>query len=227
MKTLVVIGGSKGVGFEIVKSSLETYYVISISRSKSNLYHPNLTQIECDILVDELPIIREVNMLVYCIGTINLKPFNKLKLSDFNTEFDVNVVGAIKVIQFYLPQLKISNLPSILLFSSVAAKIGMPFHSSISVSKSALEGLVKSLAAEFAPLIRVNAISPTIIDTTLAQHLLRNAQSQENMIQRHPLKKYLNAKEVADMALFLLSEKSASISGQIIEMDCGLSNLKI
>jgi NAD(P)-dependent dehydrogenase (short-subunit alcohol dehydrogenase family) len=105
--------------------------------------------------------------------------------------------------------------------------MGMPFHASISIAKAGVEGLVKSLGAEFAPTIRINAIAPTVTDTTLASHLLRNETAVENMIQRHPLKKFLNTQEVAEMAAVLLSDKAASISGQIIEMDCGLVTFKL
>jgi NAD(P)-dependent dehydrogenase (short-subunit alcohol dehydrogenase family) len=150
-----------------------------------------------------------------------------LKLEDFSSEFEINVLGAIKVIQKYLPQLKAGNNPSILLFSTVAAKLGMPFHASIAVAKSGVEGLVKSLGAEFASLIRINAIAPTLTNTDLAAHLLRNETAVDNMIQRHPLKKILQPNEVADMADFLLSEKSKSISGQLFELDCGIVSFKI
>jgi len=204
MKTIVVVGGSKGIGLAIVKEFAEYSNVISISRNKSDFEHSNLTQIEVDVLA-----------------------FNRLKTSDFQLDFEVNVLGAVKTIQHFLPQLKLGINPSVLLFSSVAAKMGMPFHASISIAKAGIEGLVKSLGAEFAPTIRINAIAPTVTDTTLAAHLLRNETAVENMIQRHPLKKFLNTKEVADMAAFLLSDKAASISGQIIEMDCGLVTFKL
>jgi len=122
---------------------------------------------------------------------------------------------------------KKGNKPSILLFSTVAAKLGMPFHASIAAAKSAVEGVTKSLGAELAPLIRVNAIAPTVTDTELASKLLRNERMIENIRERHPLKKYLDPKEVADLATFLISEKAQSISGQIFELDCGIVTFKI
>ncbi len=227
MKTIVVVGGSKGIGLAIVKEFVANSNVISLSRTKSDFEHPHLTQIEVDVLNHELPSFESVDQLVYCLGSINLKPFNRLKTSDFQLDFEVNVLGAVKTIQHFLPQLKQGINPSILLFSSVAAKMGMPFHTSISIAKAGIEGLVKSFGAEFAPTIRINAIAPTVTDTTLASHLLRNETAVENMIQRHPLKKFLNTKEVAEMAAVLLSDKAASISGQIIEMDCGLVTFKL
>ena len=142
-------------------------------------------------------------------------------------DFEINVIGAVKAIQHYLPSLKTGNNPSVLLFSSVAAKLGMPFHASIAAAKSAVEGVAKSLGAELAPLIRVNAIAPTVTNTDLASKLLRNERMIENIKERHPLKKYLDPKEVADLATFLISNKASSISGQIFELDCGIVSFKI
>ena len=227
MKTIVIIGGSKGVGEAILRSQLNTHKVINISRSKPSIIHENLLHYNCDILVDELPDLNEVDSLIYCPGSINLKPFLRLKIEEYQSDFEINFLGAVKAIQKYLPQLKQSNKSTILLFSTVATKLGMPFHASIASAKSAVEGLVKSLGAELAPKIRINAIAPTITNTTLAEKLLRNDAMKEAIAERHPLKKYLIPQEVADMADFLISEKSGSMSGQIISLDCGIVTFKI
>ena len=227
MKTIVVIGGSKGIGLSIVKLLTPSHKVISISRSVSNIEHENLTHYSVDVLSGELPDISEVDGLVYCPGSINLKPISRLKIEDFRNDFEINVIGAVKVIQKYARVMKDSQHPSIVLFSTVAVKLGMPFHASIATAKAGVEGLVKSLGAEFAPKIRINAIAPTVTDTELAAKLLRNERMIENITERHPLKKFLSPDEVAEMALFLLSHKTASMSGQILEMDCGIVNFKI
>ena len=227
MKTIVVIGGSKGIGLSIVKLLTPSHKVISISRSVSNIEHENLTHYSVDVLSEELPDISEVDGLVYCPGSINLKPISRLKIEDFRNDFEINVIGAVKVIQKYARVMKDSQHPSIVLFSTVAVKLGMPFHASIATAKAGVEGLVKSLGAEFAPKIRINAIAPTVTDTELATKLLRNERMIENITERHPLKKFLSPDEVAEMALFLLSHKTASMSGQILEMDCGIVNFKI
>lgn len=227
MNKILVIGGSKGIGNAIIKAVINTNLVINISRSAPLLSHTNLTHVNCDILIDDLPKIEDIDTLIYCPGSINLKPISRLKLNDFREDFEINVIGAVKAIQHYLPSLKKSNKPSILLFSTVAAKLGMPFHASVAAAKSAVEGLTKSLGAELAPLIRVNAIAPTVTDTDLASKLLRNERLKENITERHPLKKYLDPKEVADLATFLISEKANSISGQIFELDCGIVSFKI
>ncbi len=227
MKTIVVIGGSKGIGNAIVKTLVDTHKVINISRSTPEFTHENLKHHSCDVLSDELPEIEAMDGLVYCPGSINLKPFARLSVDDFKEDFEINVLGAVKSIQTYLDVLKKGNQPSILLFSTVACKLGMPYHASIATSKSGVEGLVKSLGAELAPNLRINAIAPTVTDTDLASKLLRNEKMIENMTERHPLKKFLNPEEVAGMAAFLLSNSAASISGQVFEMDCGIVTFKI
>ncbi|MBU2928673.1 SDR family NAD(P)-dependent oxidoreductase [Winogradskyella psychrotolerans] len=228
MKRLIIIGGSKGIGKAIISSLLSSYdEIVNISRTSPEESHPNLKHFDCDILVDALPKIDQADGLVYCPGSINLKPINRLSVDDFKNDFDINVIGAVKAIQTYLPALKNGSKPSIVLFSTVAAKLGMPFHASVAASKSAIEGLTKSLGAELAPNIRINAIAPTVTNTELASKLLRNERMIDNMNERHPLKKYLQPEEVADMAGFLLSEKAASMSGQIFEMDCGIVSFKL
>ncbi|MDH7914283.1 SDR family oxidoreductase [Winogradskyella sp. SYSU M77433] len=228
MKSIIVIGGSKGIGKALISSLLSSYdNIINISRTEPEISSGNVTHYACDILTDDLPDIESVDGLVYCPGSINLKPINRLSIEDFKDDFNINVIGAVKAVQKYLPALKKGNNPSIVMFSTVAAKLGMPFHASVAASKSAIEGLTKSLGAELAPTVRVNAIAPTVTDTELASKLLRNDSMIEKMNERHPLKKFLQPEEVADMASFLLSDKAASLSGQIFEMDCGIVSFKL
>ncbi|MBT8245163.1 MAG: SDR family oxidoreductase [Winogradskyella sp.] len=227
MGKYLIVGGSKGIGNAIVNTLLVNHEVINISRSQPENSHNNLTHYNCDVINDELPEIENADGLVYCPGSINLKPINRLSIDDFKNDFEINVLGAVKTIQKYLPILKNGTNPSVVFFSTVASDMGMPFHSSVAASKSAVEGLTKSLGAELAPTVRVNAIAPTVTDTELASKLLRNDRMVENMKERHPLKKYLQPQEVADMATFLLSDKAASLSGQVFKMDCGITSLKI
>lgn len=227
MRKILVIGGSKGIGKAIIESLINENSIVNLSRTSPQLSHANLTHFSCDILTDSLPEIKDIDSLIYCPGSINLKPISRLKLDDFRDDFEINVIGAVKAIQQYLPSLKKGNNPSILLFSTVAAKLGMPFHASVAAAKSAVEGLTKSLGAELAPLVRVNAIAPTVTDTDLAAKLLRNERLIESIKERHPLKKYLAPNEVADLASFLISDKANSISGQVFELDCGIVSFKI
>jgi len=227
MKNIVIIGGSKGIGNAILLQQLETNCVYNISRNPPEISHPNLKHYSMDVLQDTLPEIESIDTLIYCPGSINLKPIANLSIDDFRNDFEINVIGAIKCIQQYLPQLKKGNHPSVLLFSTVAAKLGMPFHASIATAKAGVEGMVKSLGAELASSVRINAIAPTITETSLSANILRNDRMKENMVERHPMKGYLKANEVAEMADFLISEKAKSISGQIFEMDYGIVTFKI
>jgi 3-oxoacyl-[acyl-carrier protein] reductase len=227
MKKIIIIGGSKGIGKAITESLLSKHQIVNISRTSPEIQHSNLTHLYCDVLSDELPQIEEADGLIYCPGSINLKPFNRLSVDDFRTDFEINVIGAVKCIQAYTKALAKSESASVVLFSTVATKLGMPFHASVATAKSAVEGLTKSVAADLAPKIRVNAIAPTITNTELAAKFLRNERMIEITIQRHPLKKYLEPSEVAAMAEYLISDVSKSISGQIFNLDCGIVSLKL
>ncbi|MFZ3565137.1 SDR family NAD(P)-dependent oxidoreductase [Tenacibaculum finnmarkense] len=225
MKKIVVVGGSSGIGKAIVNKLKDTHQIINISRTAPE-EHENVTHYSCDVLNDELPVLEDINGLVYCPGSINLKSFTRLKVADFKTDFEINVIGAINTLKAYETSLAKNN-GSVVLFSTVASALGMPFHASIATSKSAVEGLTKSLAAEYATKIRFNAIAPTVTDTPLAKRLLRNEKQQESMQDRHPLKKYLTPQEVAGLASYLLSDESGAITGQIIPMDAGIVSVKL
>ena len=227
MKNIVIIGGSKGIGSAILLQQLENNLVYNISRNAPEITHPNLKHFSVDVLKEALPEIEAIDTLIYCPGSINLKPIGSLSIDDFKNDFEINVIGAVKAIQKYLPVLRNGTDPSIVLFSTVAAKLGMPFHASIATAKAGVEGLVKSLGAELASVVRINAIAPTITETSLAAGILRNDRMKENMIERHPMKGYLKPAEVANMAHFLISENAKSISGQIFEMDYGIVTFKI
>ena len=218
-KRVLIVGGNTGIGAALNEQLLaEGVETILISRNQGGV----------DVLDDEpnFPVIDgAIDALVYCPGSINLKPFRGLKISDFQHDMDVNYFGAVKTIKNYLPNLKESKDASIVLFSTVAVQKGMPFHSSIAGAKGAVEGLTRALAAELAPSIRVNCVAPSLTDTPLAEKLLRNEKQREGAEQRHPLKAIGAAADVAHMANFLISDKARWMSGQIIGVDGGMSSL--
>ena len=226
MRHILIIGGTKGIGKAIIDLLIEENKITCMSRNVSDYNHKNYNHIQLDATLDNFPDLEKIDSLVYCPGSINLKPISTLSIEDFRNDFELNVIGAVKSIKKYLHHLKKGVNPSILLFSTVATKLGMPYHASVSASKSAIDGIVKTLGAELAPKIRINAIAPTITNTELASKILRNEKVIENMIERHPLKKILSANEVAKMAKFLISEDGSSISGQIINMDAGIVSFK-
>lgn len=226
MKNIVIIGGTKGIGKAIVSEVVDNNNVVCLSRNQTDFSHDNYTFHNFDALVDDYPDFDSVDCLIYCPGSINLKPISTLSLDDFRNDFELNVIGAVRAIKKYLNLLKKSESASILLFSTVATKLGMPYHASVSVAKSGIDGLVKTLGSELAPKVRINAIAPTITNTELASKILRNDKVIENMVERHPLKKILSSSEVAKMASFLISEDASSISGQIFNMDAGIVSFK-
>lgn len=229
-KHYLIVGGSSGIGLQLVKNlSSEGHSVTVLSRTKEDLNTiENVTHVEYDVTSDESPDLNldTLDGFAYCPGTINLKPFARLKQSDFLSDFHINVMGGIKLLQEVLPVLKKSDNSSVVFFSTVAVQQGMGFHSSVAASKGALEGLTRSLAAELAPNIRVNCIAPSVTDTPLASRLLSSDEKKEASGKRHALNRVGTTEDIANMASFLLSDKSGWMTGQIIGVDGGMSTLR-
>jgi NAD(P)-dependent dehydrogenase (short-subunit alcohol dehydrogenase family) len=226
MKRFLIVGASSGIGKGIKERLMrEGHQVITIGRS----FTETSTFLQYDIMSDApFPSIEgNLDGIVYCPGSINLKPFRALKPEDFLQDFQLNVMGAIKTLQAYLKNLQGSANASVVLFSTVAVQSGMPFHSSIAASKGAIEGLTRSLAAEMAPKIRCNALAPSLTLTPLADRLTNSPEKLEAAANRHPLKRIGNIDDLAAIATFLLSDESSWITGQVIHVDGGLSSLKL
>ena len=168
--------------------------------------------------------ISEVKGIAYCVGSIDLKPFKIVKMDDFQKCMKLNLYSAVEIIQTYQDSLK-NNKGSIILFSTVAAQRGFANHSIIASTKAAIEGLSVSLAAEFAPNIRVNCIAPSLTNSKISQQLLKNTIMAEGIAKAHPMKRIGEGKDVAAMAKFLLTEESSWITGQIIGVDGGRSSI--
>ena len=232
MKKYIIIGASSGIGKEIIKKLLARDYHVAgtYHNNPPDIEHPNLDLHHLDVLSNpvELPEIEgPVDGVAYLPGAINLKPFHRLSPESFMADYELQVLGAVKVIQKLLPALKSAEKASIVLFSTVAVQNGFNFHSQVSASKGAIEGLTRALAAELAPGIRVNAIAPSLTDTPLAGRLLENDAKKSANAERHPLKRIGNPEDIAAMAAFLLDEESSWISGQVISVDGGMSRLKL
>ena len=230
MKNILLIGGSYGIGLAIAKELENKNNIFIASRTSEGLENLNVTHIPFDVLRDNLDtnLLPEViDGIVYCPGSINLRPFRGLKLETFESDMQINFFSMVRVIQSILPQLSASKQSSIVLFSSVAVSMGMPFHTSVAAAKGAIEGFAKALAAEYAPKIRVNVIAPSLTNTPLADKFLNNETKQEKSADRHPLKRFGQPEDLAKIACFLLGENSSWISGQIMHVDGGLSTLLI
>jgi 3-oxoacyl-[acyl-carrier protein] reductase len=232
MKSYLIAGGSSGIGLALVKKlSAEGHQVVVVSRTGGSLDGlPGVTHLPKNLLEDDLSesdLPAVLDGLVYCPGSINLKPFRSLKPEAFIEDFQINVLGAVKVLQASQKALKAAESPAVVLFSTVAVGQGMPFHASIAAAKGAVEGLTRSLAAEWAPAIRVNCIAPSLTDTPLAARLLSSDEKKETAGARHPLKRVGTPEEIAALTRFLLSDDSRWMTGQVIGMDGGMSSLKI
>jgi 3-oxoacyl-[acyl-carrier protein] reductase len=230
MKNILLIGGSYGIGLALAKELQSSNNVFVASRTNEELANLKVTHIPFDVLSDTLDTSKlpeVIDGLVYLPGSINLRPFKGLKIEAFENDLQINFIGMVKVIQALLPNLTASNQSSIVLFSSVAASMGMPFHTSVAASKGAIEGFTKALAAEYAPKIRVNVIAPSLTDTPLADKFLNNDVKKEKSSERHPLKRFGQPEDIAQMASFLLSENSSWMSGQILHVDGGMSTLLV
>jgi 3-oxoacyl-[acyl-carrier protein] reductase len=227
----LVIGGSAGVGLEIVRELRSRGDVVhAASRTQGGLADfPGVSWQPYDVTDREavLALPDRLDGIVYCPGTIQLKPFQRLTDDDFLGDFEVNFLGAVRVIRLAHAALKRSGAGSIVLFSTVAAGMGLPYHSGIASAKGALEGLSRTLAAEFAPAIRVNCLALSLTDTPLAGSLLSSEEKRRASAERHPLKRVGCPAEVAKAAAFLLGPDSGFITGQVMKIDGGLSTLKL
>ncbi|MDT0621293.1 SDR family NAD(P)-dependent oxidoreductase [Croceitalea vernalis] len=227
-KNILLIGGSHGIGFEMAKALHSNYTVYIASRTNEELYSLDVNYISFDATtetLDESQLPEELHGFAYCPGSINLKPLKMLSIDVFKEEMELNFFSLVKVVKTIMPRMAQDS--SMVFFSTVAVSTGMPFHTSVAAAKGAIEGFAKSLAAEFAPKVRVNCIAPSLVDTPLAGRLLNNDKKREMMSQRHPLKRVGNAEDIANIAVFLLSEKSTWMTGQIVGVDGGMSTLNV
>ena len=231
MQKYLIIGASSGIGQQLAIQLAESgkQVIATFNKNEPSFENPHIRFHHLNVLeethsIDFLP--DELAGFVYCPGSINLRPFERIKPVDFESDYKLQVTGAIKLLQIVLPGLKKSANASIVFFSTVAVQTGLPYHAQVAASKGALEGLTRSLAAEYAPKIRVNCIAPSLTDTPLAASLLNNEQKKEANSLRHPLKRIGTTKDIANMAAFLLSEKASWITGQILHIDGGMSSIK-
>ena len=230
-KNILIIGASSGIGHALALN-LQAQGATLFTAGRRQPEGVQSTHMMWDIMtqpaaeaLNQLPDV--LHGLVYAPGSINLKPFQRLSVDDYRNDLEINVLGAVAAVHAAYASLKKSKGASIVLFSTVAAKLGMSLHSSVSVAKSAVEGLTKALAAEFAPYnMRVNAVAPSLTDTPLAGFLLEGETRRDAANKRHPLNRVGTPEDIAGMAAYLLSDQASWITGQIIGVDGGMGSLK-
>lgn len=228
-KHIAIIGGTSGIGRATIDYLKSKGYVLHVAcRSPERLADSGISaQVFEANAPGSLVWPEKLDGLVYFPGTIQLKPFHRLTAEDFQKDFQINLFGAVAALQSALPALKASGNASVVLFSTVAVSQGLPMHASIASAKGAVEGLTRSLAAEWAPVIRVNAIAPSLTDTPLAAALLNSDLKKEAAAKRHPLQRIGSSAEFSEIVEFLLSDAARFMSGQIIHVDGGLSSIKL
>ena len=225
---MLLIGGSTGTGLELIKRLSEKGCRLHVLSRNSEAFvgMPQVTPYPFDITDADssFPEIADaLHGLVYLPGTIQLKPFRGLKPEHFQQDLDINFMGLVKTLQHYLKPLKKSKNASVVAFSTVAVQTGMAYHASVAAAKGAVEGLVRSLAAELAPEIRVNAIAPSLTETQMGQPFLNTESKRQNAENRHPLKRVGQPKDMAAMADFLLSDDASWITGEIMQISGGMA----
>lgn len=231
-KTYVLVGATSGIGRQVAARLVEQEAAVHVlsRHADQGAAPPGVMAASCDVVAEE-PVFPEIETpidgLAYFPGTINLRPFHLLRRRDFLHDLEINYLGAVKTLQRYLPQMKKSGRASIVLMSTVAVQVGLPFHASIAAAKGAVEGLTRALAAELAPTIRVNAVAPSLTDTPLAQSLLNQPAKREAAAKRHPLQRIGEADDIAAAVCFLLTEQSSWITGQVLSVDGGLSRIRL
>lgn len=231
-RTIAIIGDSRGIGEALREQLLGAgHRVIGVSRS--GVQRPEASDSYQSLVFDAVAhpcnlsaFAEQLDGLVYCPGTIRLKPLRGLKHEHFVEDWNVNAWGAVQTLQANEALLKASGNASVVLFSTVAVGTGMPFHASIAMAKGAVEGLIRSLAAEWAPTIRVNGIAPSLTATSLAEPLLSTEAKVEASAARHPLQRVGSAAEIASLAAWLVSESAAFTTGQVFQIDGGMSGVR-
>lgn len=228
----LIVGDSSGIGAALTKQLVsEGKQVIGFSRHEAEeSFVKEIEHYICDCgqVAETFPELEEpLSGLVYLPGTINLKPFSKLSDEDYQNDWNINFLGAVRVVRKYLPLLQKADNAALVFLSTVAVDVGMPYHASTAAAKGAVQAFTKALAAELAPKIRVNVVAPSLTETPLSESLLSSEKKKEGSASRHPLQRVGQPKDIAEAIAFLLSEQSSWISGQTLHVDGGLSTLRL
>ena len=218
---ILLVGASSDIACDLYARYNNEYQFVRLSSNNDHSDIENFNIQDPSTYIDD----ENFDGIVYFPGTIVLKPFKQLSLETFEDDYNINVLGLLKILKFY--ESRLSDNSSLVFISTVAAKLGMPFHASISMCKSSIEALAKSLAAEWSPHVRVNCIAPSLVETKLAKRFFRNDKQKEMMRERHPLKTTGTPEDISSAIEFLLSKKSKWITGQVMGVDGGMSTIKL
>jgi len=230
----LIFGATGSVGSNLAEQLKNSGHDVHLVARNENHVKEISEKLDCDFTIADVledgfiekvkADISEVKGIAYCIGSIDLKPLRMITEQDFNKCMKLNLYSAVEAIKGYQENLK-KNKGSIVLFSTVAAQRGFTNHAIIASAKAAVEGLTVTLAAEFAPNVRVNCVAPSLTKSKIAQPMLKNTAIAEGIAKAHPLKRLGEGKDSAALAKFLITEESSWVTGQIIAVDGGRSKL--
>ena len=230
-KNYVIVGGSHGIGLGIVKRLVARGANVTVlSRTADDLSIEGVHHVPFDVMTDDVPVDalpETIDGLAYCPGSINLGPLRGVKAEAMMTDYQLNVVGAVKCVQAAMKGMKAAERSSIVMFSTIAVQQGLPMHAAVAACKGAVEGLTRAMAAEMAPHTRVNCIAPSLTDTPLASRLLSSDEKRQAMGKRHPLGRVGTVDDMAAMSEFLLTDLSTWMTGQVLGLDGGMSAIRV
>ncbi len=213
MKKVILVGSNSDISKSLQKENDFNFINLTSKEDNFNVLTPST-----------FPKLENIDGIVYFPGTVNLRPFSNYREKDFQRDYEINVLGLINILKSY--QLALNQNSSIVTISSIAANFGMPFHTSIAMCKASVEALTRSLAAEWAPKVRLNCIAPSLIETKMTERLTNTELKKETIAKKHPLKKIGETSDISNMISYLLSDKSKWITGQTIHIDGGMSIIR-
>ena len=237
-----ITGASGGIGRNVLeKLSAQGWTVVASGRDHDSLQQlsselDNIHILPVDVtdhiaMKDAADRIKsefgQLDALVHSVGSILLRPLHATSVEQFQDTISLNLTSAFLAMKFSIPIMMKSGGGRIVLFSTVAAKIGMPNHSSISSAKAGIEGLAKSAAADYAKRgIRVNVVAPGLVETPLSSHLLSNENSRSISENMHPIGRVGQPQEVGSLVSWLISDGPDWMTGTVIPVDGGLGNIR-
>lgn len=226
-KRYLIVGGSRGIGLEVARGVREAGGKVIVASRAREAWDGEWWM--WDVVKGEglAEVEGVLDGVVYCPGSVVLKPFGSLSLEGIRNELELNAIGAVRVLQRCERALwRSDGIGAVVLLSSVAVGVGMRYHVCVGIAKGAVEGLVKNLAAEWAPKVRVNAVAPTLTNTSLAGRLLESEEKRMAVAERHPMKAYNEPSDVAGVVLFLLGDGARRVTGEVWRVDAGVASIK-
>lgn len=227
MRNILIIGVHSTIAQKLYEqlSADSNNIVYTTSRTEfDNKNHQIIAPLDDELNMESIP--EELHELYYFPGSINLKPFSSLRLKHFQNDLNINVLGFVNILNQVIKPL-INGNGSVVAFSSVAASIGLQYHASVSLSKGALEGFIKAMAAEYIGKVRFNSVALSLSDTQMAERLLNSDSKKELAEERNPMNKIGEPNKIASFAKFINSNTNDWMTGETLHLDGGMKSIKV